>query len=163
LQDHPIATIGTVKATDDWSLNRYFNFFFYGGRKYSVRLSAAENLQRTYEIANISSEIAFRVPPDYPFKMLKDAYHLFTKGKIGYELCRKLIRVGLNAPTLALPVYEYLVHNRQHIPNARLEMTVFSEQVPDPESRVELADERDALGIPKSLIRWKLSDMTGRT
>lgn len=34
----------------------------------------------------------------------------------------------------------------------------FCEQPPDPESRVTLSDQRDALGLPRTVLRWRLGD-----
>ncbi len=37
------------------------------------------------------------------------------------------------------------------------------EQVPDPDSRVSLADERDALGLPKIRLNWRLAEQDRRS
>jgi choline dehydrogenase-like flavoprotein len=38
-----------------------------------------------------------------------------------------------------------------------------SEQVPNPESRIQLSDRTDSLGIPRSNVRWKLTELTRYT
>lgn len=44
-----------------------------------------------------------------------------------------------------------------------LELTAATEQVPDPDNRVELANERDALGVPRVRIHWRVGDAEERT
>jgi choline dehydrogenase-like flavoprotein len=39
----------------------------------------------------------------------------------------------------------------------------FFEQEPNPESRVTLGSDRDALGMPRSKIQWRLTELTPRT
>jgi choline dehydrogenase-like flavoprotein len=40
---------------------------------------------------------------------------------------------------------------------------VFSEQAPNPESRVTLTDPPDALGLPRARVEWRLGDLERRT
>jgi len=42
--------------------------------------------------------------------------------------------------------------------NRHLEMEVESEQIPNPDSRVTLSDERDDLGQPRARVDWRLAD-----
>ena len=45
----------------------------------------------------------------------------------------------------------------------RLSLIVHVEQAPDPENRVTLGDERDALGLPRARLRWGLGALERRT
>ena len=42
-------------------------------------------------------------------------------------------------------------------------VTVHAEQHPNPESRVRLARDRDALGVPRTRLDWRLSDLDARS
>lgn len=42
--------------------------------------------------------------------------------------------------------------------DARYEITLRTEQAPDPESRLTLADEKDALGMPRPRLAWRLRE-----
>jgi choline dehydrogenase-like flavoprotein len=40
---------------------------------------------------------------------------------------------------------------------------IASEQIPNPQSRVRLADERDELGVPRTRLEWQLTDQDARS
>ena len=48
-------------------------------------------------------------------------------------------------------------------PRACTDVTISFEQSPDPESRVALAESRDAFGVPRVRLDWRLNDLDRRT
>ena len=104
--------------------------------------------------------MVFDLPADDAFRMLKDARRLIRQRNFSVDIPRKVLAAGLAARSVARPIYEYVANGRQYVTTARPQVTVISEQAPDPESRVALSNERDALGMRKSRITWKLSDLT---
>lgn len=48
-------------------------------------------------------------------------------------------------------------------PPTRFDLVTTTEQVPNPASRVTLSERRDALGLPRARLEWRLSDIDKRT
>jgi choline dehydrogenase-like flavoprotein len=162
-QDHPAAEIGFVETDDYDQIQRLFNLFHRGRRKYSVRFSLGESFQRARKLLNASGCIMFSAGPDSPYETLRQAYHLVRKRQFGQELWRAGSNCAVHAAAVARPVWEYIVKRRTYTPDALFAVNIITEQEPNPESRVLLSDRLDALGMPRGEIRWRLTDLTLRT
>ncbi len=163
LQDHPGARIGRLAHHDDRRTQALFNLFHRGGRKYSVRCSASETLQRRREILNVSTSLMFRVGPDSPYEALRRLYHALRRRSFTSAAARDLARCLSGAPEVARTAFAYLARGRTWTPDASTELFVSAEQEPDPESRVALSRERDALGMPRARIDWRIGKSTHRS
>ena len=163
LQDHPVARVATITTSDPDRLQRLFNTFYKGGQKYAVRHPAPAGLQRREEILNAAAIVKFEAPADSPYRALKEAVLAAKRGKVGMALPQAMGRAVLRAPSILRPVYEYVVRGRAYTPSPSIWLAMTSEQEPNPESRVTLAEERDALGVRKSKIDWRMTELTLRT
>ena len=76
--------------------------------------------------------------------------HEIFSGKIGQSVTR-LSRMSKPKSTAVRRAPQYF------------RMDISSEQVPNPQSRVTLAHERDALGNPQARLKWQLSAMDSDT
>lgn len=158
-QDHPCSAIGWVKTDNPAKFQKFFNTFHKNGLRYSVRCSASRQWQRQYQTLNMSMAISF-IDESLVFQDLKDFYRGFRSLKINLPLLRQLKRILSRPGSMVSPILHYLLWNRSYLPNARFRVDVFSEQEPNPESRLLLSQRKDALGIPLTDVRWKLTDLT---
>jgi choline dehydrogenase-like flavoprotein len=163
LQDHPAARIGQILSREPDKIQRLFNLFHRGGRKYSVRLSATDDLQRRTQTLSVSAALMFETASDSSFARLKDAYHRLRRRSFDAALVRTLSYCALHARELASPLYHYYVKRRTFTPNPLVALVINAEQEPRAESRVSLSADRDALGVPRARIDWRVSDLTYRT
>lgn len=162
LQDHPGALVGTVQPRNPEAFQRLFNLRHASGVKYSLRCSATPQLQRREQMLNASAGIMF-LPGDSSLSALKTVYHSIRARRADRELAAALARVALHPFGAIQPVFEYLVRHRTYTPNARFLLGLTTEQEPNPDSRVRLSSELDALGLPKMLIDWRPTDATWHT
>ena len=163
LQDHPGARIGHLTGHDDRTAQALFNVFHRGRRKYSIRCSASERLQRRSEILNVSIALMFRVESDAPYEALRRVYGAVRRRSLSGATARDLSTCFTGAPGLARTAYSYLARGRSWTPDARTELFVSAEQAPDAESRVSLASEHDSLGMPRARIDWRVGHDTRRS
>lgn len=160
LQDHPGGRIGTLVPRDSDRLQYLFNQFYKGGRKYSVRCSAAPDWQRDHAMLNASAAVMFDVRPDSAFAAAREVYHLSRRGEVGAKLIASALRTARGIPELLRPVWEYYAKGRRWTPGAVAGVFISLEQAPDPESRLRLGPTRDAVGLPVLEIDWRLGDRT---
>lgn len=161
-QDHPNAMVGWVKSPDPGRIQRLFNVFHKRGLKYSVRCTAAASWQHDHQVLNASMGITF-VQENTIFQNLRDVHAALRGGKRSREVLRKLVRVGAHPLHVVSPVWHYAVHGRSFAPGAGLRVALTCEQEPDPESRILLSEERDALAVRRANVRWMVKDSTGST
>ena len=161
-QDHPSAMVGWLKTPHPARAQKLLNVFHKRGLKYSVRCTATAKLQRERQMLNISMGTTF-VEDNNSLQDVKDVYSGLRQRRFDGVMARKLLRAARNPGKSVSPVWHYLAHGRSFAPGARMRIGFTSEQEPNPESRVLLSEKTDALGIPRSNVRWQLSEQTFRT
>lgn len=155
LQDHPGGGIGWVYTDDPDRLQHLFNQFHWGGRKYSVRLSAAPALQRRFRSLNASAAIMFRDAPGSAMAALREGYGLLRQRRYDVRLLRATGLALRRAPDAVRSLWKYLARGRSYAPGASFQVTVSLEQPPERESRVTLDASRDQFGLPRAAIHWR--------
>jgi choline dehydrogenase-like flavoprotein len=120
-----------------------------------MRLSPA--IQRSEHLLNCAAWIDERLAPDDPW----DSLIRFLRREPG---ARPDLRAMLaNSGLVIYGLKEHFVSHRA-LPRKLSAVTVeaMCEQLPNPDSRVTLADRRDRLGMPISRIDWRTSDEEAR-
>ncbi len=161
-QDHPSAMVGWLNTPYPNRAQRMLQVFHKNGLKYSVRCTAAPEWQREQRTLNISMGTTF-VEDNPALQDLKEAYVRLRQRKIDATLAGKLLRVATHPGASVLPAWHFLARGRSFAPGARMRIGLTSEQEPNPESRVLLSEQRDALGMRRSNVRWKLTSSTHYT
>jgi choline dehydrogenase-like flavoprotein/nucleoside-diphosphate-sugar epimerase len=124
--------------------------------QHGMRLSPA--IQRTEQLLNCSAWVEEYVAPDDPWESLIQ----FLRRESGARLDLRLMIA--NSGLLAYGLKEHFIAHRA-LPRKLegISLWAMCEQVPDPASRVTLADRRDRLGMPISRVDWRVSATEGRT
>ncbi len=161
-QDHPSAMIGWLKTPDPAGAQGLFNVFHKRGLKYSVRCTATPQWQSAQRTLNVSMGTTF-VQDDSTLQDLKEAYSAMRGWHLSLAEMGKLLRAAGHPAATISPVWHFAVHGRSFAPGARMQIGLTSEQEPNPESRVLLSETTDALGMPRSNVRWKLTELTRYT
>jgi choline dehydrogenase-like flavoprotein len=71
-----------------------------------------------------------------------------------------LKRVARHPKAALSSTWHFLSRGRSFAPGARMQIGLTSEQDPNPESRILLSERTDALGVRRSNVRWRLTDLT---
>jgi choline dehydrogenase-like flavoprotein len=143
-------------------LQRLFNLRHARGVKYSLRCSAAPELQKRMRILNASAGIMF-IPGTSSFSALKTLYQSIRAGQLDRRFMKAFGSVAAHPGSVTRPVLEYVFARRTYTPNATCRLGITTEQEPNPASQVRLSTERDSLGMPKMLIEWRLTDASWHT
>lgn len=72
------------------------------------------------------------------------------------------LRVGLGSADIA-KAFLHKLRNKPTVRSNRVELIGYFEQAPNPDSRITLAHERDALGMPKVCVDWRLTALDRHT
>lgn len=192
LMDHPCSTVGTFAAADAGPPAQRFGFFAVTRNRraymYLHGLALTPDIQREEGLLNASIFFVPDLAPDDPWEAFKRLIRRESP-----EFRKDLVRVGSGIGILVRALGLKFVQNRRVpdwlrnfivntamrvIPNVvaedfvsnglphkltGLRIKAVTEQVPDRESRVTLSENRDALGMPRARIDWRVSDLERTT
>ena len=185
LMDHPGALLGSVSAKEATPLLRRFGFFGLRHNlrthMYMHGLTLADEVQESEHLLNTAMFMLEDVSVDDPFKaavrlaklkrgtMLRDMWSvlsgvgLLAKG-VGMKIFQsnympeRLKDLIINTAIRVNPnmvVREYQSINMPHKLFA-YDIHGITEQAPNPESRITLAEAKDRFGVPRASVDWKV-------
>ncbi|HYF31986.1 MAG TPA: GMC family oxidoreductase [Chitinophagaceae bacterium] len=163
LQDHPAAMIGILGNCSRSLVQKLFNIHYRKGLKYSVRFSLNRKSQERFKTMNATGGLFFRYQSDHAIQILSNAKWAIRSRSFSGKRVGELMKLSYRFPDLLVPAYYYLFHNRSVKPRTVFDINIMTEQEPNPESRVYLGRDKDRLGIPMPVIRWKLTDLSWHT
>jgi choline dehydrogenase-like flavoprotein len=157
-QDHVGGFVGTVHPLDRRRFLDTFCTMMWAGHKYQpkMRLTNA-TLERT-RILNVQAVFTFEssISENLVFlkQFLRAAIYSRRIGGIG-DLARHLRAAGKYLVPL---MWKYVFDNRIFVPSgSKISLRVQAEQVPVAESRIRIDPrERDAMGLPRVILDWRL-------
>jgi choline dehydrogenase-like flavoprotein len=87
-----------------------------------------------------------------------------TRGEMPEDLGTDALRALMHLDDILLRSYGSAVHrNPRHFEEQGMAIYAQAEQAPNPESRVSLSEVRDALGLRRSRLDWRLSEIDRHT
>jgi choline dehydrogenase-like flavoprotein len=159
-QEHPRSWQAALPTRTPYSLKKIFNIYSSDGCAYLIGLSMADDLQMQERLLNCA------------------AMTFFDNGEFGAgDAAMRLMRASVGRDSLehaADDTWSALSDLDQIIMSVRAKhllggtrwsseesttLVVETEQCPNPDSRITLSGERDALGLPKVRIDWRLTDV----
>lgn len=162
LMDHPSGSIGLLRPVNEPEVQRLFNLFYIGGRKYSARVSLGETTQAQARLLNISCGFNFLASSNQPIDILRRGMDALRARDPRALASAGAATLG-SLPAMAHWAYHRAIRHRAVYPGAEVELVVNCEQEPSFDNRVTLANEVDALGIPRSEIFWEPGAATEHT
>ena len=163
--EHPHARGGRVVNGAAWKLLKAFGRRHrIGGHDLAALISPGEALQRREGILNTSLTIVARQPEGRRQFVGMKAYsgikHNMAPTKAGRTLWMATKKAAGWAQRHVDPARPWLLHK---LGSLDVTLLVRGEQAPNPESRVALAEERDASGVPRVKLDWRLSETDVRS
>lgn len=153
--EHPCMVVGELKTLQPYNVQRKLNTQLFGISKYGVRLSISEELIRNEQLLNISASIFNRYDEGFnPYQELLDFNNIFKLKKIFN--CRFL-------KSLIKTTFAFVFHRFVYKHGSKIDITVMCEQEWLSDSRIELSENHDELGMPMINLYWKLSPLTSTT
>jgi len=156
--EHPHARGGRIVGHADWRWLSSFAKRKVNGIEVSPAITPSEALQRREGLLNSALTIAVRQPEGGNYPLAKRAYlHVkhrtapTRRGRTMWKFTKYLVRgyTGLTGP-----FHPWLM---KRLSKLDLALVVRAEQAPNPDSRVRLSQERDAIGMPRVALDWRLS------
>jgi choline dehydrogenase-like flavoprotein len=163
--EHPHARGGRIVRAAAWPLLKAFGRRHrVGGEDLAALIAPGEALQRREGILNTSLTIVARQPEGRRQFIGMKAYagikHKMAPTKSGRALWMATRKAAGWAQRHVDPARPWLLHK---LGGVEVALLVRGEQAPNPDSRVTLTGERDATGMPRVKLDWRLSEIDVRS
>ena len=136
----------------------------YGGHRYAALLRGSEALQEREGLLNTSLSLSIRQHAEDKLVMHKRVYRTLKERLPPNRLGRSLWLLVRQASVRTREQFEPILNwNAVRRHNDNVYVVVRAEQAPNPDSRVRLTRETDALGMPRLELDWRFSDIDKRT
>jgi choline dehydrogenase-like flavoprotein len=159
--EHPHARGGRVVEAKAWQLLKGFGRRHrIAGEDMAALVAPAPRLQAEQGILNSSLVIVARQPERaaqfWGMRAYSNLKHDMKPTRSGRSLWMATKRAATFAQRVVDPLRPWLLHK-----TGRLDLALLlrAEQAPNPDSRVTLSAERDALGLPRARLDWRLSPL----
>jgi choline dehydrogenase-like flavoprotein len=156
--EHPHARGGRIVGKADWRWLSAFAKRRVDGVEVSPAITPAEQLQRREGLLNTALTIAVRQPEGGNHPLAKRAYlhfkHRTAPTRTGRSLWKMTKQMVRGYTGLTGPLHPWLM---RHFGGRELALVIRAEQAPNPDSRVKLNGQLDAIGMPRVSLDWRLS------
>jgi choline dehydrogenase-like flavoprotein len=157
------ATIATTQRLSP--LQEFYNVAIApDGVQYQVGLNLSDQLASRAKLLNASAVLDYEGDPEAGSTAALDIWRRLRTGKWTDDLGTKVWRVISDLPAFASNAERHFRTGRHPLlPLTRANVVIDLEQLPNPESRLRLGTERDALGQPRLVTDWRVSDLERET
>ena len=156
--EHPHGRGGRVVGKADWQWLSAFAKRRVNGVEVSPAITPAEPLQRREGLLNTALTLAVRQPEGGNHPLAKRAYlhvkHRTAPTRTGRSMWKATKQLVRSYTGLTGPFHPWLM---RRVSGLDLAIVVRAEQAPNPDSRVKLNGERDATGMPRVSLDWRMS------
>lgn len=158
-QDHPGLTVGSIVPVDGRAFSKTFSPRREGGIKFQPLFSLAEHIQRTEHLLNTSGSALFHMTQSASISAGMLLYRSLRRPDL-----RPGVRAAANTvlrdpwPLVRAAGRYFALRQPALDPTARPKLAIGGEQAPNHESRVFLTDQRDALGMRRAALDWRLTE-----
>ena len=134
------------------------------GYRYAALLRGSERLQENEGLLNTSFSLSVRQPPNDRLVLHKRIYRALKErlppNRVGRSMWQLVRQASVRGREKLLPLSHLAPASRQR---DNLYVVVRAEQAPNPDSRIRLSRERDAMGMPRIELDWRFSEIDKRT
>lgn len=159
--EHPHARGGRIVTAKTWDLlNAYGRSHMLGRDRVAALIAASERHQEQAAMLNSSVTIVPRQAADasqmWGMRVYNRVKHDMAPTRAGRALWMHTKRTVTWLQRKLDPLRPWLLHKAGSV---ELALLIRAEQAPNPNSRITLSPERDALGMPRVRLDWRLSDL----
>lgn len=163
--EHPHARGGRIRFKRPWwMLKRLMNRHRLHGATVTACLRPGETLQQRAGLLNTSFALGCRQHPEDRMHIAQRIYQAARHGLDPTRGNRQLWQAFKRSKTWLRergdPLRPWLL---DRLDRRGIYAVVRAEQSPNPDSRVRLIAERDALGVPRAALDWQLSELDKRS
>jgi choline dehydrogenase-like flavoprotein len=161
-QDHPGVAL-PIKPLNRTKFKAWYDSVRRNQIRYSVKIAASEQFQRTNRVLHVGSEIYYPTSEEDPVKAAKELLKGARMGSIGKVSSAISMIARRPHKVLGAAFRHYVQGQPASVGSGPPHLGVGGEQQPNPSSRVMLDEARDLLGLRRSKLDWRMSAEDSRS
>ena len=162
--DHLSVRTGRFAPRDSSVFARAFSPIVVDGVQYTPRLLLHPGLTLDEGLLGAYGHWEAVLPGDSALHVLRERLRAIQAGSTPRIGLGDLGRIARGALEVAALLRGVVLERRRYFPrDATFHLRIDSEQLPDRESCLTLSPERDAYGLPRVRVRWRVSELERRT
>jgi choline dehydrogenase-like flavoprotein len=163
-QDHIDCNVATLLPRQRKKIQESFDNIYLDGYKYHPKVKIGESTMRERKLLNVGATLSFVSDIDEELSELKTTARKMLRGGVKQIAARDVVQVVKNLPLLARQGWRYKSAHRAYNPDsAQILLRVHCEQEPLSGSSISLSEERDRLGMLRTRLDWRISDLELRS
>ena len=163
-QDHPNGYTAVLQTNSPSVLQEHYSLLYSSGIRYFPKISLSTAVQKAQRVLNCVSHPVYEYGAGSGIGAIREVYRSLTRRQWPKGLGREVGHMIKELDQIAATVYRRYARGRSTASTPSLiRLQVHSEQAPNPRSRVSLSRERDALGLRKAQVDWRLTHLERRT
>ncbi|WP_017653689.1 GMC oxidoreductase [Fortiea contorta] len=168
LMDHPGCVMGTFNPKEAAPVQDRFGQYWLddaqGRHTYLQGIALSAEIQEQEQLLNCAAFLEEKVAADDPSFAMQRLKMAFKNKKLTKQAYEDAIALLTHPSATAQGIYRRVAKHRPPIRKTTgIDLFCLVEQRPDPESRVTLSEQKDALGMPLSKLNWKISEQERQT
>lgn len=133
--------------------------FFVNGVLHTCKMEATSVLQREHGLLAVMAHIAVQEPKDSGIDAVRNLLVSIQRGNLTTAFARNLLPMLRGCgDVVRLLWFSKVLRRRAVSKRAVVWLNIDMEQAASPANRVRLSDNRDALGLRKAVVEWRVSD-----
>ncbi len=145
-------------------LQRWFSNAYLGGYKYHPKFRLALPRQRQEKILSVAGSITCINPAETELRRIKSLARDFVRHRALRATREDLPRALRQLPTMMRLGFSYRVHHRAAWPkHSAFWLRTHCEQEPLSRSRITLCNDKDATGLYRAQLDWRISPLEWKT
>jgi len=154
-----------VYPTDSKGFSAQFNSVLSDNVRFYPKIASTPALQRHHQIGNVVVDLAYEIDPQSAVESAKRLWNPWTGSspRSARETISDLSNVIRHPIELARALGGYLLKGHKLSETGSMYLSFQAESQPNPESRICLSKEIDALGMPRTVLDWHISPFEIRT
>jgi choline dehydrogenase-like flavoprotein len=164
LQDHPNGFTATLRMTDLRLLNDLFALRYRGVLRYFPKFPLGLTAQRNNRVLNCTCHLVFEHPEQSGIASIREIYRALRRRTLPTRFLIHLRQSLMHLPEVAKAgARRYLSGKSPLGKPRRVRLQCHTEQQPDPNSRITLSSSRDALGLSRPQVDWRIHESERHT
>ncbi len=153
---------GRMVTADSTPLQENYNY--HQNTKFWFGLALSEALQGSAEVANCAALLQYVPNMESGVGALRRMWADIREGEVPDDLGQEVLRVIKDLDGASTAIWQRLAGKAPRVANpAEILLDIRSEQVPNRDSRVMLADDVDGLGLRRTRLDWRMGEQDRRT
>lgn len=162
-QDHP-GVIFPVRPRSRPRFSKWYDSFRQSDIRHCIKIAASEKLQKSEKVLHAGGEVFYPAEQDDPIDAAKLVVSAVRNARLRPQVPRALLRIAQRPDRVIRAAFRRYVRGQvASVGTSQPHLGLSVEQLPNPLSRVTLSNSLDSLGMPRTVLDWRPTDLEARS